>query len=690
MKRILSTILLVVSAFVVSATEKFKLEDFSIQLEQITSAPSHIWVTSGYTTVNPQYPTVTGVNNFFSPPFAVNKFNMRLNLQADKQSIPDAGSYGKGDVGILYAGGTWYPHKIVRRGTYHHLKGDKLISLSLTSELIPLIGQSGFMEKLTIKNRATTSVDIKVHTQLTPGNADVIPLNKWEFSPPQPTTKEATSIGNSTWSNGTVTTKLYLDNETYTLAAGATAVTIATIIVDKDGSALPATIDTQQLEATTIDAWTTRLATYTKNIPTLSTNIAGLSDYYKRSIISALVCIWENPAFALNPFFSTSGIDGGGICTYLWDNAGYAPNTVSMMFGTQMIDIARKMVEIDLEQYYAYSLDGSGIGVRYSYSPWAFTTLMSSIFKFSGPQKDLFEYNKKLILNDEQRKAANNLIDYGFQHNLLEMRGTGWEHQVVSPNAERSWCLNQLADMGEMVGVSKQQVNDWRKQADNIITAIQKELWDKDKQWFATVYPNGYRDYVHSIQIFDALWAGACTPEMEKVIVAELRDGAYMGSHGISSISKVDSVHFEVVDTDWSGGGAYSGDSPQVAMTMYDKGYPEKGWDVLKRVFWMGQNLPYYPQEHFVDRPMVPTGKRANNAAGLTGAEAVLFGVLGFQPTYSGELFIHPQLTEGTINIRDFVFKGQRFDVEANTTHMTVKKNETVIYTGTPKKIKIL
>jgi hypothetical protein len=689
MKIIFSTILLVVSWVTVTAAEKFKLEDFSIQLEQVTSSPSHVWVSSGYTTVNPNYPTVTGVNDFFSPPFAARKFNLRVNLWADSHFIPDNGSYGKGDVGMLYAGGIWYPHKIVRYGTYHHLTGDKLISLHLTSELIPLIGQSGFMEKIIIRNRAETSVEIKAASKLAPGNPDIIPLNKWEFSPPQSETNNADSTGTDVWSNGVVKMRLYTENETLRLAPGETAVSVATVIVDKNKANLPETVNAKQLETATVDAWKKRLDTYTKNIPVLSSNIDGLNDYYKRSLISGLVCIWENPAFALNPFFATSGVDGGGICTYLWDNAGYAPNTVSMMFGPQMIEIARKMVEIDLEKYYAYSLDGSGIGVRYSYSPWSFTTLMSSIFKFSGPQKDLFEYNKKLILNDERRKNSNNLIDYGFQHNLLEMRGAGWEHIVASPNAERSWCLRQLADMGEMVGVKNTETNVWREQADDVITAVREKLWDEDKQWFASIYPNGYKDYVHSIQIFDALWAGACTPEMEKVVVGELRDGAYLGSHGVSSISKTDSVHFEVVDTDWSGGGAYSGDSPQVAMTMYDKGYPEVGWNVLKRVFWMGQNLLYYPQEHFVDRPMAPVNKRANNAAGLTGVEAILFGVLGIQPTYGGELYIHSQLSEGNINIRDFVFKQNHFDVEATTTHLTVKRNGEVIYDGVPKQVKI-
>lgn len=673
------------------AVEKYNLEDFAIQLGQITSEPSHVWVSSGYSTVNPKYPTVTGVNDFFSPPFAARKFGLRADLLvADSISIPDAGSYGKGDVGLLYGGGVWYPHKIVRYGTYHHLKGEYLVSLALTSELIPLVGEAGFIEKIIIRNRSAENINVKVVPKVTPGTPDFVPLNKWEFSPPESSKEVARNISSNVWSNGTVKIKLYTENELLTLAPGETKVVSMIVIAKKEGEIFSATVDIEQLEKKATIAWEKRIARYTQNIPVLHSKIEGLEDYYKRALVSGLVCIWENPSYVLNPFFTTSGIDGGGMCTYLWDNAGYAPNTSVMMFGNHMVDIARQMVNIDLEKCYAYSLDGTGIGVKYSFSPVAFTSLVSAIFKFISPDAELFEYNKKFILNEEKRKGDDWLIDYGFQHNLLEMRGTGWEHVTVSPNADRSWCLKQLAQMGVLVNENQRDREDWNKQADAIIASIRKNLWDSDKQWFACLYPNGYRDYVHSIQVFDALRFGVCTPDMEKVVVSELTDGAYLGKYGVSSISKSDSVHYEVVDIDWSGGGAYTGDGPQVALTMYEKGYPEIGWKVLKRLFWMGNSLLYYPQEHYIDRPMSPAHKRANNAVGLCGIETVLFGVLGIQPSYDGSLYVNPQLCEGDIHIDDFVFRNNHFDMEVSTTYLKIRRNGKVIYEGTPKQVQIL
>jgi hypothetical protein len=393
----------------------------------------------------------------------------------------------------------------------------------------------------------------------------------------------------------------------------------------------------------------------------------------------------------MNPFFATAGIDGGGICTYLWDNAGYIPLIASLMLDTKAIDMAGKMTEIDLEKYYAFSPDGTGVGVKYSYSPWSFTSLVSAIFKFFGPDKALFEYNKKLILNDESGQSENGLIDYGHQANLLEMRGAGWEHFVVSPNAERSWCFRQLAEMGRLIDIDQKQIEKWEKQAEYIQTAVVEKLWDKDVQWFASFYPAGFKDYVYSIQVYDALRAGVCTPDMEKRLTSELKDGAYLGSHGVSSVSKSDDIHYEVLDPDWSGGGAYIGEGPQLALNMYEKGYADVAWDILKRHFWMGRHFLYYPQETYCDKPMSPANKRANEVSGLAGAEAILFGLIGFQPRYNGELYIQPKLViEGSVSLKGFGFRNHMFDVAITRDQMTIYRDGTEVYSGSVKKMRIL
>ena len=673
------------------AIKKFKLEDFAISLEQITSNPSHIWVTSGYTTVNPECLTVLGVNEFYAPPFAAKNFRMRIGIQVDSIKITDTGSYGKGDVGLLYAGGTWYPHKIERRGTYHHLKNGQLVSLGVTSELIPMFGQSGVIEKVSITNRTNHLVRLKLTPQIEPGSPSVIPLENWGFGVPGANASQAQPSTSTTWTNKLAAITVFQENTEAVVQPGETIVSRFSVVMKKEGENLSEKFNSRQIEDASISAWEKRLATYTKNIPSLESNIEGLEDYYKRSLISGLVCIWENPSYTLNPFLSTSGIDGGATCAYLWDIAGYAPQMVTLMLDTAVIGVAKKMGSIDLERFFAYTLNGQGIGVKYSYSPSAYTGLVSSIFKFLGPDNELFSSVRNLVLSNEKLQNENHLIDYGFQHNLLEMRGTGWEHYVVSPNAERSWCLKELASMAKLFNSQPLEYEGWNSQAEVIKQSIQKELWDNKKKWFACVYPDGFKDFVYSIQVYDALRTGVCTEEMEAALTSHLRNGAFLCDNGVTSISKEDSIHYEVLDTDWSGGGAYTGDGPQLALTMYERNMPDLGWDILKRHFWMGKHLIYYPQEHFSDKPLVPGHKRANIVAGLTGAETILFGLFGFQPQYNGQLFVNPKLTSvGEIRLNGFVFRGNTFDVELSSNKVRVFRNGLICYEGKPKLVRVL
>ena len=694
MKRIFFIFLALYPALIFGS-DKFKLEDFSLRMEQITSSPSHVWVSSGYTTVNPRHNTITGVNEFFAPPFVLTNFNLKIAIQADSKIIMDEEfffhSANTSSYGFLYSGGEWFPHKIVRHGTYHHLIEENLLSLQVTSELIPLFGNAGFMEKVTVKNRASTPVDLKVLPILSPGNPDMVNLSRWEWFPPRSNTREAVQVATDRWENGTVQVGLYRENGTGTLAPGQSIVSTFTVMVKPKGQELPKQVNTAMLENETVNAWQKRVDKYTKNIPSLDSDIEGLAGYYRRSILTGLTCIWEHPSYIVNPVYSTSGIDGGALCTYAWDNAGSVPQMTALMLDTAAIAIAKKMFEIDMEKYFAFTLDGSGVGNKYSYSPWSLTMLVSTIFKFFAPDKNLFDLTKTLVLNEEKRQSPNKLIDYGTNHNLLEMRGSGWEHYVASPNTERSQCLRELAGMGKMTGAGETEINDWKRQSEDIITAVRKELWDDKAQWFASVYPNGFRDYSHSVQVYAAMRAGACTPAMEKSLVSRLNDREFLGSYGVTSVSKSDSVHFEVIDTDWSGSGSYTGTGPTVALTMYERGYPEVGWDVLKRHFWMANHFAYYPQTHFCDRPMSVTKERANIVTGLAGAEAILFGLIGFQPQYNGELYINPQLAvNGTISIKDFVYRQHSFDVSLTSKKMMVVRDGKTVYNGAPKRVKIL
>jgi hypothetical protein len=83
----------------------------------------------------------------------------------------------------------------------------------------------------------------------------------------------------------------------------------------------------------------------------------------------------------------------------------------------------------------------------------------------------------------------------------------------------------------------------------------------------------------------------------------------------------------------------------------------------------MGGHYPYFPQDHYCDKPGAPaTGRRINVIAGLTGAEAILTGLAGIRPHPDGSLTIHPQpVAAGNIDVRGLTYRGHAIDVTITT-----------------------
>jgi len=625
----------------------YALDDFAFDLRRAVP-PAEIWVGSGTGTVTQLPGTVCGVGGWFSPPVAAPDSRLKVSFDVDGRRITDGVSPGDGDRGLLPGGGTWRPDRLVRKGSYHQYVDGRLISLAVESTLTPRHGGSGYVLAIRVRNRSDRSHDVQLQPQLSPTRAHRVPLSDWGWVPPGPGSDHVITV---------------LDTGlTATLAPGAeTTFSLGVQLADDIGNP-PADAET------TTRLWDGRLAQALGKLPTLSTDIPGLEQYYRRSLASGLVCWWDHPDFVTTPFLATSGLDGGALCAYAWDTGGYAPNVLSLMLGDRVTDVIESFLEADLTDRYAIAPDGTGHGVAYAYSGWSLVALCRAAAAerpldpaLVARLYDVLSALEKRFRPDDQTGV---LRDYGDQSNLLEMRGAGWEHVVASPNAERAWSLETLAELSDVSGAALP-VDELCASAQQIRSEVIRQLWDEEAGWFRSRYPDGHTELAYSIQSFDVLRSGACPPPVAAALIKHIRPGAFLGEYGVSSVSAEDELHYETADIDWSGAGAYTGEAPQLAQMLWERGESALAWDVLRRVLWMGEHYPYFPQDHYCDKPGAPaSGRRINVIAGLTGAEAILTGLAGIHPHADGSLTIHPQpVAAGNVELHGLSYRGRTIDL---------------------------
>ncbi len=640
------------------------VEEFSMNLRSTLTPPHHVFTTSGYCSVRPLVDSVTGVGEFFSPPIAACGLRLLTRLVVDGRELLDDGNIGKGDVGILSAGGIWHLDGVERRGTYHWHAEGRLVSLALESRLTPLVNGAGYVLRLTVRNRAERIKKLAWEPIMDAGSPALRPLEAWDFRSADEGAP-ARQTGPHVWENDEVAVRLTQRREVHSLDRGQSRTLWLGVEMHPRGQAarLGHPDELPAAERAARARWRRLMKQTDGNLPSLSSDIPGLEDYYRRSLVSGLVCLWDNPDYAARPWVATGGLDGGAVCAYPWDIAGYAPGAMTLLLGKHVRQQLELFANYGIDRHSRMSLAGTGLEVRYAYSLWAFISLLDAAVRLQGaPDPALVEKAATLLgMAESSQPVHGELLDYGNQHNLLEMRASGWEHITASPNAERAWCYDSLA---ALLPRADPRIRSWRRKASSIRSAIRSELWDRRSGWFRCLFPDGHSETVYSIQAFDALRFGACTREMAARMTSHLREGAFLGEYGVSSVSAEDGVHYECNDPDWSGGGAYTGDGPILALTLWESGRPRLAWDVLRRFFWTGRHLLYHPQELYSDRPAVVPHKRANIVSGLAGVECVLFGLAGIRCGADGRLTVSPSLpVSGEVALEGMPLYGRRIDL---------------------------
>jgi hypothetical protein len=163
-------------------------------------------------------------------------------------------------------------------------------------------------------------------------------------------------------------------------------------------------------------------------------------------------------------------------------------------------------------------------------------------------------------------------------------------------------------------------------------------------------------------------------------LAGHLQEGEFLGKFGLYSIARRDTVHWDLIDADWGGGGQYAGMPGRISRYLYQRGFAGKGWDILKRHIRYMDYFPYLPQNPWTDSPHQDLSSMSLEISAGAGMEAIIFGTFGVQME-DDKLRIKPFNHEdiGEATLKNLKYKGRIFGIELKRKTFSVYEGETLI-----------
>ncbi len=424
------------------------------------------------------------------------------------------------------------------------------------------------------------------------------------------------------------------------------------------------------------DALRQRLRWAEEKLPCIQTQHAAFDEFYKRCILTVLECRWERDNFILNPFYAA----GTWLSTLAWD----------LTFASEMLTLLDpEGVRMALLAYIKGSLDYSWLQWDgrtfhwYAQSPFSLLEIIQAYLHQTGDlslldtvvnDRSVLAWLKLIAIELRKRYAREDeLLDFGPDPRaILEMRTDGYQHVVATTNGLvlnfyqqlARWCLDKHESETE-------QFQQW---AQRLHQSIHEKLWNDEAGWFDNLYPDGSRHSVRTYHVFDLLDAPWLSENQRVQLVAHLQEGEFIGPFGLYSMSPLDTVHYDLEDADWGGGGQYIGMPLRIVENAYRQGYPEIGWKILSRCLRWIEAYPYFPQEIFTDYLGNPSVEMPLQISAGSGVQAIIHGVFGLHPATDDRLEICPSQNKalGKATLRGYHFRQHTYDVFLQEKYFTV------------------
>lgn len=636
---------------------------FGIRGENSIIAPENLGLVNGKLALNGWYPDVAEIRGLFAPPHFSGDFLLKVRFDGHPAA---AGSY------------TWEPDMLTRRG--------RAGKWQLTSRLLPAADRSGAIMRIEAVNRSGHDATLEVQFEL----VGMLGTQKhWGFSHPREGTKFTVQsyedghfilngdgaqirFGSSLplrprkpWCAGVIDTpamkcgpgeKLVFH---LALAIGEPATAAAVLrelLADPERSIRDARAH-----------WRRRVRGLFRRLPDFTADNAAYVKLYHRSLMHLLLNEWNVPDFLLHPYYGTGSINGGCVGCYLW-NYGEIYRLWSMLDPKAARAHLETYLKLDLSECFAFFPDdGSAFGPYYPINQEKVLLLTYAYVVQTGDVAYLHHKvdGKRIIdhmieqamMHDDLSKPAV-LVDFGNGNHHLELRRE-LRYDGIVPDLNLRRCVNyriadRLCKLAEVAPPC-----DMVARANALRDLVIRELWSDKDRWFFGVDATGkYLRY--TMQMFKVLGWGdwALTPEIEAALTRRLMDeNEFLGPYGIHSLAKIDPAYDER-DVDNGGPGACPSFAPAIADRLYQRGDTADGDEILRRLLWLGEDLPYWGDSHRADvRDYRRDTPLQCDIQGCGPAQTMIFGLFGLRPTPELTVEIAPHLPK---DIRRMALTGVR------------------------------
>lgn len=428
-----------------------------------------------------------------------------------------------------------------------------------------------------------------------------------------------------------------------------------------------------------------RCSEYLPKLPRFECDNKALERLYYRSLVHGLLNRWDVPEFKLNPYYSTGSVNGGCLCNYLW-NFGEVWEILPMIDPEATKAHIKHFLGVDLTRHFAFlPVTGEGFGPWYMVNQEKIIGLVYYYVMITGDTAFLGDsVNGRSILDhmiehatygDDPAKSVA-LIDYGESNSHLELR-KDLKYNRVMPDLNGRRYNNYVfaAKLSEIMGKPRPELIE---RADALKKVLHDELWDPQTKWFAFKNGSGEKELRYTCQMFKLFNSPVLTDESLSGLLSHWNTNEFLGDYGLHSLAKGDRAYDEN-DVDNGGPGACACFPPQIMERLYKSGHTAEADEMLKRILWWGEKLPYWGDSLYADRPDYRKDTPLQcTLDGLTAAQMIIFGLFGVTPSADGSISIHPHLPPiaRDMSLRDVRLRGQTFTVIADTAGVQIQHGE--------------